>query len=296
VFADRAQLPTGPGVYRFRDARGRALYVGRATNLRRRVGSYRGDLGERWHLRSMVARIERVEVLLCASEHEAAWLERNALEHSMPPWNRTAGGQESPVFIQLTESARAPGLKVVFRPGADRHFGPYLGGTKARLGVSALHRLFPLSYTAQTLTDAERAMAAKRLVHKEDRESLLESLKAVLGREPAAVAAARQCLIELRDGAAAELAFERAGRIQEELTGFDWITSPQRATALEPYDLVFHGWAGETLVRFEVRAGRLIAWRALPCSRDRAEAKLAATPPQWAPFAQANAEIAASLR
>ena len=56
-------LPTLPGVYLFRDARGRVLYVGRTRHLRSRVGSYWGDLRDRRHLRRMVARVARVEAL-----------------------------------------------------------------------------------------------------------------------------------------------------------------------------------------------------------------------------------------
>src|SRR5262249_56977330 len=73
----RARLPSTPGVYRFRDAGGRVLYLGRAVQLRRRVGSYWTDLGDRSHLAAMVARIARIEAVSCDSEHEAAWLERN---------------------------------------------------------------------------------------------------------------------------------------------------------------------------------------------------------------------------
>lgn len=96
-----AKLPLTPGVYRFRDAGGRVLYIGRATALRRRVASYWGDLGDRGHLAPMVARIARVEAVACDSAHEAAWLERNLLETSLPPWNKGAGGQEAPVYIRL---------------------------------------------------------------------------------------------------------------------------------------------------------------------------------------------------
>jgi excinuclease UvrABC nuclease subunit len=62
-------LPLAPGVYRFRDAAGRVLYVGRAASLRRRVASYWGDLGDRRHLAVMVARIARVEAVPCDSSH-----------------------------------------------------------------------------------------------------------------------------------------------------------------------------------------------------------------------------------
>lgn len=81
------RLPSGPGVYRFRDSRDRVLYVGRATALRQRVGSYWSDLRDRRHLRRMVASVARIEAVACDSVHEAAWLERNLLETSMPPWN-----------------------------------------------------------------------------------------------------------------------------------------------------------------------------------------------------------------
>jgi len=96
-----ASLPRAPGVYRFRDARGGVLYLGRAVNLRRRVACYWGDLGSRGHLAPMVARIAGVQALVCDSEHEAAWLERNLLERRLPRWNRTAGGEEVPVYIRL---------------------------------------------------------------------------------------------------------------------------------------------------------------------------------------------------
>ncbi len=74
------RLPAAPGVYRFRDAAGRVLYLGRAASLRRRVVSYWGDLGARAHLSPMVARIAGLEAVVCDSAHEAAWLERNLLQ------------------------------------------------------------------------------------------------------------------------------------------------------------------------------------------------------------------------
>src|SRR5580658_9795269 len=86
------RLPAGPGVYRFSDAAGRVLYLGRAASLRRRAVSYWGDLGDRGHLAPMVARIARVEAVVCDSAHEAAWLERNRLRACLPPWNRAPSG------------------------------------------------------------------------------------------------------------------------------------------------------------------------------------------------------------
>ncbi len=154
-----AALPVAPGVYRFRDAGGRVLYVGRAGELRRRVSSYWGDLRDRRHLWRMAPRVARIEALVCDSAHEAAWAERNLLERSMPPWNRIVGGREVPVSIRLDASPSAPhlGLTSAHRsaPGV-RCFGPYLGARKVQLAVSGLERLYPLGHAGPTRTAGER--------------------------------------------------------------------------------------------------------------------------------------------
>jgi excinuclease ABC subunit C len=143
------RLPPSPGVYRFRDGQGRVLYLGRAVQLRRRVGSYWSDLRDRAHLAPMVARIARIEAVACDSDHEAAWLERNLLETALPRWNRTPGGQEVPVYLRLDPGPGAPGLAVTHTPATR---GPVLrtvpgrgagaaGGRRAAPGTAAgVHR------------------------------------------------------------------------------------------------------------------------------------------------------------
>jgi len=292
-----ARLPAGPGVYRFRDARRRVLYVGRAVELRRRVSSYWGDLGERAHLAPMVARVAVVEAVACDSEHEAAWLERNLLERRLPPWNRT-GGAEVPACICLDPGPAAPGLRVVHEhdlvPGL-RWFGPYLGGQKVRRAVTALHRVLPLPYAGDRLRGGQRDLARVFGVGPGDRASLVAALTAVLDREPAAVAAVRAELVRRRDDAAGGLAFELAATLREELASVEWVVSPQRAALPEPADFDVHGWAGGVLVGFEVRAGRLGGWSQHVCAEVAAASRLAATPPSWAAFARRGAELAAAL-
>jgi excinuclease ABC subunit C len=282
-------LPPAPGVYRFRDERGTALYIGRAVDLRRRVPSYWGQLRDRRHLAPMVRRIARVEAVVCDSAHEAAWLERNLLEERMPRWNRTAGGQEVPVYLRLDPGPARPGLAVEHRPG-NGVFGPYLGGDRVRLAVAGLLRAYPVNYTGTRLSGSERAMAATLGVGPEDRARLVEAITAVLRRE----AKIDGLLAEKRDRAAAQLAFERAGRLQAELEAVDWITAPQRVTG-DGGDLDVYGWAGGILVEFRIRAGRLRAWTQRPCSAATVRARLAATPPEWRAFAERTAQLAALL-
>lgn len=290
-------LPHRPGVYRFVDARGRVLYVGRAVDLRRRVASYWGDLGDRRHLQGMVSAVRVVQAVVCASEHEAAWLERNLLETRKPRANRTRGGQEVPTFIALGCPGAATWLKAVHspRPGAWRHFGPYLGGDRARLAVSGLHRAYSLAYSGAGLSGSERDMARARGVRLVNGAEAVQAVSAVLEREPAAVANLESELRGHRDRAAAALAFELARRVQDEINAVHWLVSPQRVTALEPHDLDIYGWDGGRLVYFSVRDGRLSTWEEKAASAPQAERLTRGTPPEWAEFARENAVLAGRL-
>ncbi|XVV14443.1 GIY-YIG nuclease family protein [Actinoplanes sp. CA-131856] len=289
------RLPVAPGVYRFRDVRGRVLYIGRATELRYRVGSYWTDLGKRRHLARMVPQITRIEALTCASVHEAAWLERNLLERSKPRWNRIRGGMEVPFCIRLADYR----LEAVHWPpvaAGGLVFGPYLGGTQARLAVSALERVLPLRYTGDRLGGSQRDMAAIRGVDPGDRERFAELITAVLERRPAEVEMLRSRLRELRDRASERLGFELAARIQQEIEAVDWVVAEQKVTTLTPGgDAEAYGWADGVLVRLRIRSGRLSGWEQRTCSQPAAEPHLARTPPQWRDFANRNAELATRL-
>lgn len=285
----------GPGVYRFRDETGKVLYVGRAVNLRRRVQSYWTHLGDRPRLRRMVERIDRVEAVWCDSEHEAAWLERNLLEHSKPRWNRTKGGQEVVGYIVFDDEPRRPGLRFAhLATGTAQHFGPYLGGLRIRLAISALHRVLPLTYTG-TANGSVREFAELFGIGPADRESLARTAIAVLERDPAAVTALRAELERRRDRAAGELRFEFAAKLQEEIEAFDWIVAEQKVSWLDPRDADVYGWADGVLVQFKVRAGRMCTWTQRAVSEAVARDRVAATPVLWQPFAQRNAELAARL-
>lgn len=293
-----SRLPAAPGVYRFRDAAGRVLYLGRAVSLRRRVASYWGDLGDRAHLGPMVARIAGLEAVVCDSAHEAAWLERNLLRARLPSWNRApSGGQEVEVWIRLSESARAPGLRVVHEPSRDgRNFGPYLGGRRARLAVSGLGRVLPLAYAGTEPGGGTRHEMARILgVAAAERAELAQAVAAVLDRDPGAVAAMRARLSQRRDAAASTLAFELAARLHEEIEAVDWVTAEQKVARPGRGDFDACGWADGTLIRFAVRGGHLTEWTQRACGAASARRHVSATPPDWAGFAQRNAALAASL-
>jgi excinuclease ABC subunit C len=290
-----ALLPAEPGVYRFRDAAGGILYMGRAVDLRRRVGSYWSNLGTRKRLGRMVERIEAVEVVVCDSDHEAAWLERNLLERTLPRWNRTRGGQESPAFLRLDLAENSSGVSLVHmfvQARGARDFGPYLGGTQARLAVSALNRVYPIGFTSVRLRGAERDMAQARGVVPADRDLLVQKVIAVLERDPAAVADIQARLARRRDEAAGRLAF----RIQAESAAISWVVAEQKVTSALEHDADVYGWADGLLVGFGIRAGRMAKWTLHACGEPAAQDRVAGTPPMWRRFAQRNADLAVRLR
>ncbi len=295
VRATCALLPARPGVYRFRDHRGVAMYIGRATNLRTRTASYWGPLKGRARLRRMVPQIAAVEALECASVHEATWLERNLLERGLLRFNRARGGQEVPVWLVLDPGPRAPALRLAHAPDANSiTVGPFLGADRARLVRSGLHRVWPLAATATGLTRSERDIAASRGVTPQDRDRFVALIvDAVSAHEPA-VEAWRCGLLQARDRAVDGLAFELARQITDELEVIAWATGTQRVTTTEPIDADVHGWYEGVLVSLEIRSGRMERWHQRLVEREPL-AKVEATPPQWREFADGNARLAARL-
>lgn len=313
-----AALPAAPGVYRFRDAQGRVVYLGRATDLRSRVGSYWGDLRDRPHLRRMVPQAVAVEAVTCASVHEAAWLERNLLERSKPRWNRVRGGLEVPTWIALVERAGTAELRVLHSPDevpGALAFGPYLGGSQSRLAVGGLDRVLALSYAGARRGGFDQDMARLRGVADGDLPDRVARATAVLSRDPDAVAWALDALARRRHEAAGACAFEVAARVQAEREAVAWVTAEQRVTThwhprsarpgapdggprpCPPGTRVsVHGYADGVLASFELRDGRLDRWQLTAIDAAGAARRLEATPPAWQAFATDAAELAARLR
>lgn len=294
-------LPTGPGVYRFRDVRGGVIYLGRATNLRERTLSYWGSHSDRPWLARMVPQIAAVEALECAGVHEASWLERNLLRRARPRWNRMLGGLEVPAWLVLDPNPRRPSLRLTSgAPGAHPppgepdylSFGPYLGVVRARQLRSGLLRVWPVDVTGTATERSRRELATLRGHSSADMGMMVGAIAASLNLDPDALARLRDGLRMARDAAAAGLAFELAGQIHDELHAANWASQPQRVTRTDLLEAVAVGWCAGVALRLEIRDGRLHRWDQQ--SRPHPPASVSA-PPDLADFAAANAHLAARL-
>jgi DNA polymerase-3 subunit epsilon len=142
-----ARLPRAPGVYLFRDATGRVLYVGKAVDLRRRVRSYFSSSGDdRRKIGPMLRSLARIDHVECADELEAAVLEVRLIHRHVPHYNRQAKLWRRYAYVKLTLSEPWPRLAVVRTTPADGslYLGPVASARTAHLVVDAIETVVAL--------------------------------------------------------------------------------------------------------------------------------------------------------
>lgn len=122
VLAQR--LPNRPGVYLFRGPTGEVLYVGTATDLRRRVGQYFNGSDPRTRMKEMVALAGTVDHVECAHALEAGVRELRLLAAHAPPYNRRSRFPHRWWWVVVTDEAY-PRLSAVRAPRHDRAIGPF---------------------------------------------------------------------------------------------------------------------------------------------------------------------------
>ncbi|MEJ2454997.1 MAG: excinuclease ABC subunit UvrC [Candidatus Thiodiazotropha sp.] len=138
-------LTTRPGVYRMLDAEDQVLYVGKAKNLRKRVGSYFSrSLNRRIQL--MVSQIARIEIAVTHTEAEALILENNLIKSLKPKYNVLLRDDKSYPYIYLSSDLTYPALSFRrgSRRGKGRYFGPYPSAGATRDTLQLLQKLFPV--------------------------------------------------------------------------------------------------------------------------------------------------------
>jgi excinuclease ABC subunit C len=139
----RRELPDEPGVYLFRDARGKVIYVGKAKSIRKRVASHFSNPSTRAG-RDLVPMIDHVEALVVHTEAEALLAEQNFIKQYKPRFNIRLRDDKSYPYIAISLDEDFP--RVYFtreRHRRDRaYFGPYSNAKRVRSTLEVLGKVF----------------------------------------------------------------------------------------------------------------------------------------------------------
>jgi excinuclease ABC subunit C len=263
-------MPGSPGVYRMLDAKGEALYVGKARSLKKRVANYAQIMRLPERLRRMVSETVAMEIVTTHTEAEALLLEANLIKRLKPRFNIVLRDDKSYPWLMLTEDHAFPQIAKHrgAQTGKRSYWGPFASAWAVNQTVTAMQRVFLLRSCADTvfanrsrpclLFQIRRCSApCVGRIDAADYAKLVAQAKAFLAGRSAAV---QQELAAEMEHAAAALEFERAAAVRDRIRGLTFVqgTGIANPASLEDADVIA-AWqiAGQTCVQvFFIRGGR----------------------------------------
>ncbi|MDN5668863.1 MAG: excinuclease ABC subunit UvrC [Renibacterium salmoninarum] len=268
------EIPTDPGVYRFRDEHGRVVYVGKAKNLRSRLTSYFANpatlLPKTY---AMVHTAASVQWTIVGSELEALQLEYTWIKEFAPRYNLAFRDDKTYPYLAVTMGEEFPRVQVMRgeRRKGTRYFGPYTAGA-IRETVDTLLRVFPVrTCSPSTFKRAQQsgrpcllgyidkcAAPCVGRVSPEEHRQLAEEFCAFMGGE------AKRFITTLEKqmaAAVAELDYERAARLRDDVIALRKVFERNAVVLAEDTSadiFAVHQDELEAAVQvFNVRAGRI---------------------------------------
>ena len=240
---DRTLLPklsTRPGVYLFKDDRGRVLYVGKAKSLRPRIRSYfQGSTDLSAKNRELMKHVDALDTIVVGSEAEALILEANLIKEHRPRFNILLRDDKRYPYIKVTVQEPFPRVYVTRRVLNDggRYFGPYTSVGPMRQALEVIKRL----HTVRSCRYALPKEAPDRpcldyhigrcqapcvgLQSEADYRGMVDEIIRILEGDTEAL---REQVEGRMQEASRQLEFERAANLRDVLSGLDAIAMEQR--------------------------------------------------------------------
>ncbi|WP_163542329.1 excinuclease ABC subunit UvrC [Occultella kanbiaonis] len=269
------EIPESPGVYRFRDPHGRVIYVGKAINLRSRLSSYFQNITA-LHPRTqqMVTTASSVEWTVVANEVESLALEYSWIKEYDPRFNVKYRDDKSYPYLAVTMGEEVPRVQVMrgAKRKGTRYFGPYSHAWAIRETVDLLLRVFPIrscspgvyKRAAQSgrpcllgYIDKCAAPCVGRISVEDHRDLADDFCDFMAGNTGSAVSR----LEAQMKAAAAELDFERAARLRDDLGALRKVVEKNAVVLPDGTDVDVFAMASDDLEAsvqvFHVRGGRV---------------------------------------
>jgi excinuclease ABC subunit C len=265
-------LPDAPGVYLFRDKRGRVLYIGKALSLKKRVNSYFGESSggpERLQIAPMVEQIADLEFILTENELEALILESNLIKTHKPRYNIVLKDDKHYPFLKLDTNDSFPWVQVVRRIKDDGalYYGPYVPSTAMWDVLALVNKTIPLrkcrSIEGRKLCleyHLGRCLGpCEGLIGQKEYGELVEQARLLLeGKDRELTKRLEQRMHQVAEA----LEFEQAAKYRDQIASLRQVFERQKVISPRGEDQDVFGLAqegGEAQVQlFLIRRGRLI--------------------------------------
>ena len=280
------EIPTNPGVYRFRDASGRVLYVGKAKNLRSRLSNYFAPLHTlHERTRRMVTTASSVEWTVVGSDVEALQLEYMWIKEFDPPFNVRYRDDKSYPFMAITLADEAPRVVVTRnrRIAGAKYFGPYPKIWAVHDTIDLMIKVFPI----RTCSDSSyrKAMQTGRpcfpgqigkcggpcsmKVTVEEHRAIVDDFVAFMSGGDQRFRT--QLSARMREASAA-MDYEAAATYRDKLAAVDAVLSRSALVLGEDVDADLFGIAEDelaaTVQHFVIRGGRIRGVRASTIEKE----------------------------
>jgi len=280
------EIPTNPGVYRFRDASGRVLYVGKAKNLRARLSNYFAPLRTlHERTRRMVTTASSVEWTVVGSDVEALQLEYMWIKEFDPPFNVRYRDDKSYPFMAITLADEAPRVVVTRnrRIKGAKYFGPYPKIWAVHDTIDLMIKVFPI----RTCSDSSyrKAMQTGRpcfpgqigkcggpcsmKVSIEEHRAIVDDFVAFMSGGDQRFRT--QLSARMREASAA-MDYEAAASYRDKLAAIDAVLSRSALVLAEDVDADLFGIAEDelaaTVQHFVIRGGRIRCVRASTIEKE----------------------------
>ncbi|MBO3093541.1 excinuclease ABC subunit UvrC [Cellulomonas dongxiuzhuiae] len=269
------EIPDAPGVYRFRDEHGRVVYVGKAKSLRNRLNSYFQDIaGLHPRTQQMVTTAAAVQWTVVGTEVEALALEYSWIKEFDPRFNVKYRDDKSYPYLAVTMADEVPRVQVMrgAKRRGTRYFGPYAHAWAIRETVDLLLRVFPVRTCSAGVFKRARQQGRPCLlgyidkcsapcvgrIGVEEHHQLAQDFCDFMAGDTARFT--RRLTRAMKD-AAADLDYERAARLRDDIKTLEKATERNAVVLSDGTDADVFAMAGDELEAavqvFHVRDGRI---------------------------------------